>query len=892
MPYTLNRKGVTPAGGVVFRRLPLHSYAKKNEIPTNISVLTNDSNFITNAVESLIYYYKKSEVYTQAEINALLSNLTGKLSAEIVAALPTENISTSTMYLIAVDGQEGVYTQYMYIKGEWAVLGKTSVDLSSYYDKSAVDTKLDGKADKASIPTVPNNVSAFTNDAGYITEHQPLTEYAKKVDIPVVHNDLTDALKESYDNAAAKSHEHLNKSVLDNVTADAVAEYAAAVAVKHSHANKDAIDVISADKITAWDNSVSKEHEHENKDALDAITSDKLAGYDEAVDSSHSHSNKSAINKFTEAEDGTLLYDGKSFEGARINDDAVSQVSTWSSKKINDETLAVYTSVEDLNTRKGLTINLVNGEDNTQTLIDALVSKECFVDWFSNSVSTNRFGIITNTYGDKINKLTITKLSSDATVEAYMNSGAILNRTYVNGTLSDWYSVGHRLTDGYTDDGTISVIGEKEDSSGIYQNGVLPETIGLTRDIMTWGNGYYRISHGVNLTNTPAGLQAGRLEHFNIKRWGNDHNPNTQTYGERFSVWYSVDGNIYTRVTASGATAGTYVKDTGWRTITQDKKTLVTNSQNFKISITKNNAAWYGFLKFEYMHGSRLSEIVIGILTSGISYGFVQGGDIIDSITYTMDGANINLGVNFKTKVYGTQSVEMPSEFGVINSFTKDEFTGDATATRVQDQRMPILSLSQLGLDSSSTVIATINAMVGGQVAIIDVTEYSNYKTYFPIETSEDEFSAILIIKSGDSPRHYVKWFTKDGTKEFIAQFDSTNSISGWWAIGANTYYSIEHAVGKWIDGKRVYRKCYSASGISNTSGTITLDTLSLHSIISIKGTFKYSGNTLPLPYGLLTGGDYCVVRHQAANNALTLVWTPGSINLSGYNIIVEYTKV
>lgn len=39
-------------------------------------------------------------------------------------------------------------------------------------------------AKKTEIPTVPTNVSAFNNDAGYLTEHQSLEEYAKKNDIP------------------------------------------------------------------------------------------------------------------------------------------------------------------------------------------------------------------------------------------------------------------------------------------------------------------------------------------------------------------------------------------------------------------------------------------------------------------------------------------------------------------------------------------------------------------------------------------------------------------------------------------------------------------------------------------------------------------------------------
>ena len=43
---------------------------------------------------------------------------------------------------------------------------------------------VDDKVAEIVIPTVPTNVSAFTNDAGYLTEHQSLAEYAKKSEIP------------------------------------------------------------------------------------------------------------------------------------------------------------------------------------------------------------------------------------------------------------------------------------------------------------------------------------------------------------------------------------------------------------------------------------------------------------------------------------------------------------------------------------------------------------------------------------------------------------------------------------------------------------------------------------------------------------------------------------
>ena len=38
-------------------------------------------------------------------------------------------------------------------------------------------------SNKPTIPVVPTNVSAFINDAGYLTQHQSLDDYAKKTDI-------------------------------------------------------------------------------------------------------------------------------------------------------------------------------------------------------------------------------------------------------------------------------------------------------------------------------------------------------------------------------------------------------------------------------------------------------------------------------------------------------------------------------------------------------------------------------------------------------------------------------------------------------------------------------------------------------------------------------------
>ena len=83
--------------------------------------------------------------------------------------------------------------------------------LDNYYTKSEVDAELDTKQDisdafsgdyndltnKPIIPTVPSNVSAFTNDAGYLTEHQSLANYYTKDETDALIPDTSDFLTKS-----------------------------------------------------------------------------------------------------------------------------------------------------------------------------------------------------------------------------------------------------------------------------------------------------------------------------------------------------------------------------------------------------------------------------------------------------------------------------------------------------------------------------------------------------------------------------------------------------------------------------------------------------------------------------------------------------------------------
>ena len=64
--------------------------------------------------------------------------------------------------------------------------------LEGYATKSEVNAALENKADKADIPVVPTVVSAFENDAHYLTEHQDISNLASKDELEAVEAQIPD----------------------------------------------------------------------------------------------------------------------------------------------------------------------------------------------------------------------------------------------------------------------------------------------------------------------------------------------------------------------------------------------------------------------------------------------------------------------------------------------------------------------------------------------------------------------------------------------------------------------------------------------------------------------------------------------------------------------------
>ena len=118
------------------------------DLPKNLSAFSNDVGFIDNTVNNLINYYKKSETYTKTEIDQKLS---AKWDSKFVDELPTEDISTTTIYFLKRKKEQGttqyesdIYDEYIYT-GTWELIGNTYVDLTDYYRKSEVEEVIDNK---------------------------------------------------------------------------------------------------------------------------------------------------------------------------------------------------------------------------------------------------------------------------------------------------------------------------------------------------------------------------------------------------------------------------------------------------------------------------------------------------------------------------------------------------------------------------------------------------------------------------------------------------------------------------------------------------------------------------------------------------------------------------
>ena len=100
---------------------------------------------------------------------------------------PTDTTRASQSDLTALETQVQANTTAIGNKANQSDLNALSNELSAKANSADLATvatsgSYNDLSNKPTIPTVPTNVSAFTNDAGYLTQHQSLSDYYTKTE--------------------------------------------------------------------------------------------------------------------------------------------------------------------------------------------------------------------------------------------------------------------------------------------------------------------------------------------------------------------------------------------------------------------------------------------------------------------------------------------------------------------------------------------------------------------------------------------------------------------------------------------------------------------------------------------------------------------------------------
>lgn len=288
-----------------------------------------------------------------------------------------------------------------------------------------------------------------------------------------------------------------------------------------------------------------------------------------------------------------------------------------------------------------------------------------------------------------------------------------------------------------------------------------------------------------------------------------------------------------------------------WGQVDTNTKSLVSNSATFTIDITKRNASWYCPIKFRYLYGTNVSELDLALTTS-LSYSVSMGPNVVKSITYTVDGANIKIGIEFTTAMYGTQIVSMPSECATINSLTKDAFTGTETAELKLNYKTTYYDLSSMGLDSSATLNDVIGRLPVGGSATLNTLDFTNYQTIFPYEEEQDMYATVKVDKGYDhnGSRTIVMWIRKDASKVVYGGMGANNTVQ-WWnklaidstptvttmTLPTNITGTVKYCIKNGI--------CYVGIRDLKSSGTTTSITLTVpKALLTVSQQFGQLGGT------------------------------------------------
>lgn len=97
-------------------------------------------------------------------VKTFTANASSNVTANITVPTATSDLTNDSGFITSYTETDPVFTAS-------AAHGITSANITAWNNKSDFSGSYDDLTDKPTIPTVPSNVSAFTNDAGYLTSY-------------------------------------------------------------------------------------------------------------------------------------------------------------------------------------------------------------------------------------------------------------------------------------------------------------------------------------------------------------------------------------------------------------------------------------------------------------------------------------------------------------------------------------------------------------------------------------------------------------------------------------------------------------------------------------------------------------------------------------------------
>ena len=239
--------------------------AQVNVIEGVAAKTTADGGFVDLKVVEKKVQLDLSAFATKADVSAI-----PKFAIEVVAELPTENISKTTVYLVNHGhGDRDIYDEWIYVNSTWEKIGNTDVDLTAYLKSADAATTYLTKEDagttyatKQEVEGITTNLETnyVTNTAlegkGYITK-DALTPYATTESVTAAIGTATTELQTEIDTkqTAEQVQQIIATSTIDGSKVQGkVAQATSADKVAHTLTAGDKTFNGSADvKITAAD---------------------------------------------------------------------------------------------------------------------------------------------------------------------------------------------------------------------------------------------------------------------------------------------------------------------------------------------------------------------------------------------------------------------------------------------------------------------------------------------------------------------------------------------------------------------------------------------------------------------------------------------------------------